>query len=170
MLMQLRPRAFMMLVVFFSTMVMIGMIPGEATALSARFGDKPLHVVAYAVITVLANKSLAGSRHARAITSVVLVGLLGLIDESIQHSLPYRNASLLDWCFDIGAAIAVSGFYWLRGSATHDHTRPETSHEKKNPQGCLSRGWTRHTLFTRYQGESERDAARGGQTTDSIRR
>jgi VanZ family protein len=39
-----------------------------------------------------------------------MVALLGLIDEGIQAALPYRNASFVDWCFDLLAAlIAISG-------------------------------------------------------------
>jgi VanZ family protein len=33
--------------------------------------------------------------------------LLGLIDESIQATLPYRTASVMDWCFDLLAVLIV---------------------------------------------------------------
>ena len=156
--MQLRWTPLFFLAAFFLSMVAIGSMPGEANALSSRFGDKPLHAAAYGLISVLAHWSLMGSRHARAIASVILVGLLGLLDESIQQLLPYRNASLSDWCFDIAAAIAVASFFWLRESHSARTIHPETSHEKKDQQGRISRRRTRHALPPSHQGQPERDA------------
>ncbi len=163
--MHLRRKPFMTLISFFTLMVIIGAIPGEANALSARFGDKSLHVVAYAFISLLANRSLTGTdgtRSVRAIASVMLVGSLGLLDESIQRFLPYRNASLLDWCFDIAAAFAVTSLFWLRDRSPTRTTQPETSHAKKDQQGRLSSCRARHAVSASHQGQSERDAAGGG--------
>jgi len=156
------------LAVFFLSMVAIGSLPGQATALSSRFGDKALHTAAYALISVLAHASLIGSRNARAIASVILVGCLGLLDECIQRLLPYRNASLSDWCFDMAAAIAVASFFWLLELSTTKTTHPETPHEKKDQQGRISRRRTWHTLSSSDQGQSERDAAGRGQTSDPV--
>ena len=126
------------LAIFFLAMVAIGSLPGEANALSSHFGDKALHITAYALISVLAHVSLIGSRHARAMISVMLVSCLGLLDESIQRLLPYRNASLSDWCFDMAAAVAVASFFWVIDLRISRATHPETVHEKKNQQDHLS--------------------------------
>ena len=45
---------------------------------------------------------------------VGIIALLGLFDESLQSLLPYRNASALDWCFDVAAAAIVSVLFTLR--------------------------------------------------------
>ncbi|MFM8468229.1 MAG: VanZ family protein [Oxalobacteraceae bacterium] len=153
------------LAVFFLSMVAMGSLPGEASALSSRFGDKTLHAAAYALISVLAHQSLVVSRNKRAIISVVLVGGLGLLDESIQHLLPYRNASLMDWCFDMAAAIAVATFFWLlgRGTGTASITstaKPETPHEKKDVQGRINQCGARHLLFCQRAATGDRESSR----------
>ena len=105
--MQLRPIWMFLLLTFFIIMLALGAIPGTADALSYRFGDKLLHLLAYGFMSVLCFQALHGRRLTQSLVSVLIIALLGLIDEWVQSLLPYRNASLLDWCFDIAAAIAV---------------------------------------------------------------
>ena len=117
------------LLAFFIVMVSIGAIPGEANALSARFGDKLLHSLAFGFMAALAHQSLRGRRWHRMIGSLLIIATLGVIDESIQYFLPYRNASPLDWCFDVGAALIVTLLLCLRspsGSHLKWHVPPET--------------------------------------------
>jgi VanZ family protein len=99
-----------LLLTFFIIMLAAGAIPGSANALSDRFGDKLLHLLAYGFMAALCFQSLRGRRLIQSITSLLIIALLGLIDELVQSLLPYRNASLIDWCFDIAAAIAVITF------------------------------------------------------------
>ncbi len=108
--MQLRPLWMCLLLAFFIIMLAAGAIPGSANALSDRFGDKLLHLLAYGFMAALCFQSLRGRRLIQSITSLLIIALLGLIDELVQSLLPYRNASLIDWCFDIAAAIAVITF------------------------------------------------------------
>jgi len=128
---------------FFALMLCLGAIPGEANALSDRFGDKFLHTLAYGFLCLLCYRGLNGTPLHRYAGSVSLIALFGLLDESVQHFLPYRNASLLDWCFDVGAACIVIGFLTLQARYTieadaksdplpnplHDHQRD--SHHAK---------------------------------------
>ena len=67
-------------------------------------------------MSILSFQSITGSRIARILVSLLMIASLGLIDESIQYFLPYRNASLADWCFDIAAAVVVIFFLGLRHS------------------------------------------------------
>jgi VanZ family protein len=99
---------FVLLILFFVLMVGIGSIPGKASSLSAHFGDKPLHFFAYAFMAFLGFQSINSRRLIRILFSLSLIASLGLIDESIQALLPYREASLADWVFDIAAAIVVN--------------------------------------------------------------
>ncbi len=112
-MMPLRPAPFAALLVLFSAIVLVGVLPGQAEALSSHVGDKPLHVLAYAALSVLAHQSLSAPRTARALASLLIVSMLGLLDESLQSLLPYRNASLADWCFDIVAAFLSCSALWL---------------------------------------------------------
>ena len=111
---RLRTRYALALVAFFCVMVILGALPGEADALSARFGDKLLHASAFGFMTALAHHSVIGPRNLRALASVSFVAMLGLVDEGIQYFLPYRNASLLDWCFDVSAALVIASLLCLR--------------------------------------------------------
>ncbi len=93
---------------FFLLMVLLGSVPGQAQALSDRYGDKLLHTLAYGFMAILCHRSLHAPRTLHALLTVGVIALLGLLDESLQSLLPYRNASILDWCFDIGAAAIVA--------------------------------------------------------------
>ena len=114
--MAIRSRYLAVLLIFFALMIGLGSLPGQADALSARFGDKLLHLIAYVCCSVLCYRVWIAPRRQRILLTVAMVALLGLIDEGIQAALPYRNASLVDWCFDLLAAlIAISGL-WLQES------------------------------------------------------
>jgi VanZ family protein len=103
-----------LLVGVFLLMVGIGSLPGEAHAMSDRFGDKLLHLLAYGFMTVLCFRALIARPRSRALLSVLAIALLGVIDEYLQSLLPYRNASIVDWCFDVVAAAAVAALLlWL---------------------------------------------------------
>jgi VanZ family protein len=111
-----RPLPLCLLFLFFVVMIIVGSVPGQANHLSAHVHDKLLHFLAYGLMSILSFQSITGSRIARTLVSLLLIASLGLIDESIQYFLPYRNASLADWCFDIATAIAVIFFLGLRHS------------------------------------------------------
>jgi VanZ family protein len=102
--MSIRVRYLALLLIFFSMMILLGSLPGQADTLSERFGDKPLHLLAYASFSVLCFRMWVAPRRQRIIFTIVMIALLGLIDEGIQAALPYRNASLIDWCVDLLAA------------------------------------------------------------------
>jgi VanZ family protein len=97
-----------MLAGFFLLMVGLGSVPDEANTLSDRFGDKWLHTLAYGFMSVLCFYALVAKPMMRMLLTVTTIALLGSIDEFIQSFLPYRNASLADWCFDIGSAAIVA--------------------------------------------------------------
>jgi len=93
---------------FFLLMVAVGSIPGKAEALSAATHDKLLHFVAYSVLSVLLYLGIPGSRWRRALGTLAGVAFLGLLDETIQHFLHYRNSDVRDWLFNmLAAALSV---------------------------------------------------------------
>ena len=107
-MMGVRPLWLAALALFFVAMVAGGALPGQADLLSARYGDKLLHVLAYAFMTLLGYAAVVAPPLHRAAATVGGIALLGLADESIQSLLPYRNASAADWCFDVGTAALVT--------------------------------------------------------------
>lgn len=126
--MQLRPLWMCLLLVFFVTMLAVGSIPGNANTLSDRFGDKLLHLLAYGFMAAMCFQSLRGRRINQSLISLLIIALFGLIDELVQSLLPYRNASLLDWCFDIAAGITVITFMNLFSTVA---TKTRSACEKK---------------------------------------
>lgn len=95
----------MIAVTFFVAMIAIGAIPGEADALSAKIPDKLLHFLAYSFLTCCLYVSIPGDKLRRAWISLLLVGVLGALDETIQRFMPYRSCDLADWLFDMLAAL-----------------------------------------------------------------
>lgn len=118
MMVQWRPARMLVLLILFGVMIVLGAIPGSAHALSSGVGDKTLHLLAYAFMTALCFRALKGTRLAQSLISLLIMAVLGLIDESLQSLLPYRNASLLDWCFDMAAAGTMIIFLNLCEPAT----------------------------------------------------
>ncbi len=92
---------------FFFLLLILGSVPGQANALSARFGDKLLHLMAYGFLAVLCYHAIIAKKIIRILCTLLLIALFGLIDEVLQSHLPYRNASLVDWWCDIAAAMIV---------------------------------------------------------------
>jgi VanZ family protein len=127
--MQFRPLWMCLLLAFFIAMLALGSIPGSANTLSDRFGDKLLHLLAYGFMAAVCFHSLHGQRIAQSLISLLIIALFGLIDELVQSLLPYRNASLLDWCFDIAAGITVITFMNLFSTVA---TKTTSACEKKS--------------------------------------
>jgi VanZ family protein len=114
--MAIRIRYLVGLLIFFALMILLGSLPGQADALSLRFGDKPLHLIVYMCFSLLCYRIWITPRRQRILLTIGLIALLGLIDEAIQAFLPYRNASVVDWCFDLLAALVTVGGLWLQES------------------------------------------------------
>jgi len=117
---------------FFLLMSAVGAIPGEANALAEIIPDKLSHFVAYAFISVLVFGGISGNPIRRAWCTMLIVALLGLLDEAIQGLMPYRNADLRDWKVDLLAAACASGtMAWrarLSRVAAALQTGSETAH------------------------------------------
>ena len=89
---------------FFAVLVTVGNLPGLAADMSDAFGDKRLHLAAYAFLTGLIYVSV---NRRPALVAMLAATALGAVDESIQSLFPYREAELLDLLADISAAGAT---------------------------------------------------------------
>lgn len=88
----------------FLLMIAVGSIPGQAEAVNAAVGDKLMHFLAYAALTVLVFGGLPGDPFTSAIRTLLVIALMGATDEAIQALLPYRHANWSDWTIDLLAA------------------------------------------------------------------
>jgi VanZ family protein len=91
-------------VLFFAVLVTVGNLPGLAAEMSDAFGDKRLHLAAYAFLTGLVYVSV---NRRPALVAMLAATAMGALDESIQSLFPYRQAELLDLLADILAAGAT---------------------------------------------------------------
>ncbi len=121
---RLRRLPLLALISLFITMLALGALPGEANALSARFGDKFLHALAYGALSALAYVAIDATPRAQALGCASVVAVLGLIDEGVQLLLPWRRASLLDWSVDLAAAAIVILLFSLRARTSITLQRP----------------------------------------------
>lgn len=93
-------------IVFYLTMLVVGNIPGKAQALNQEYGDKLLHLGAYA--SLAGAIFLAFSRHQVAIT-LAGVAVLGSLDEIVQGFFSYRSSDIADLLTDLaGAMLAIA--------------------------------------------------------------
>lgn len=99
-------RCLLVALAFFVLMLAIGAVPGNAKAASAVINDKILHFVAYASLSGLIYGGLTGRPLSRALRTLLVIGLLGGLDETIQSFMPYRSADWADWEFDTLAALS----------------------------------------------------------------
>ncbi|CAB5511776.1 hypothetical protein LMG26857_01064 [Achromobacter anxifer] len=90
--------------VFFAVLITVGNLPGLAAEMSDAFGDKRLHLAAYAFLTSLIYFSV---NRRPALVALLGATALGALDEAIQSFFPYRQADLLDLLADISAAGAT---------------------------------------------------------------
>lgn len=68
--------------------------------------DKLMHFFFYGVLTLLWLRGL--SHHTKIYSLIILaIALLGAADEIHQGYVPYRDASVLDWCADLLGAISA---------------------------------------------------------------
>jgi hypothetical protein len=82
----------------------IGSIPGARADIGQLASGYVLHSLAYATIAALLLTGTRGSVGVRACKAVLMVALLGALDETIQSFFPYRHADIHDWMVDCAAA------------------------------------------------------------------
>lgn len=122
---------------FFFLMIVLGSLPGRAEALSSLTHDKLLHFAAYSVISLLLYAGMEGSRLKRAMKTLLSVALLGLLDETIQHFLHYRNSDVRDWLFNMLAAVLNVTLYTVLPSFMG--TRPVNRRARRSGQASPGR-------------------------------
>jgi VanZ family protein len=91
--------------------VVMAVLPKPPSNPLDRFGDKVEHMVAFAVLALLANLGFAAARKR---TIVERLAFLGAAIEMVQ-SIPalHRDSDIRDWLFDIAAVVAVTAAFAL---------------------------------------------------------
>ena len=81
--------------------------------------DKPVHFIEYSLFAWIAFRSFSHMKGLRSLTlayllSVLFVSLFAMLDEYYQSFIPGRVMDVHDLAMDIGGAILVATFFWLR--------------------------------------------------------
>ena len=92
----------------YALVIIIGDIPGARADVGQYASGVVLHSFGYGVLALLLFSGIAGSMGRRALLSVLMVALMGALDEYIQSFLPYRRGAVSDWLVDITAATVVA--------------------------------------------------------------
>lgn len=84
------------------------MIPDARAQADVVASGFVLHFVAYTCITFLLVTGSRRSRAGRSAQAVLLVLVLGALDEYVQSFFPYRHAALGDWVVDACASLVTA--------------------------------------------------------------
>ena len=99
--------------IFYVVMLVWSAVPGQHEKLAGSANDKILHFGAYAFIAAALYLG-QGSAPRRAMRVIVLVAVLGGIDELLQLPQPHRTSDISDWGIDVSAAVVVAAAGRLR--------------------------------------------------------
>lgn len=95
--------------------LILGSIPGAREQVAVLSSGLVLHAVTYSVITFFLFSGSTGNTWHKALQALLIVVVMGAIDEGIQTFLPYRTGSVIDWSVDVGAAFITAlalGIFW----------------------------------------------------------
>lgn len=91
----------------YAAIVLFGLIPGVRAEIGHFASGLVLHSLAYSTIAYLLFAGLGGSRGRNALTALMIVSVMGALDELIQSFVPYRMGRIQDWAVDVCAASLV---------------------------------------------------------------
>jgi hypothetical protein len=91
--------------VLYFFIILLGSIPHARAAIGELASGVILHSLAYAIITFLLFTGFKGNRLRKAVRALLVVALMGALDEYVQHFFPYRTAAVGDWITDCSASL-----------------------------------------------------------------
>ena len=88
--------------------LILGSIPHARAEIGELASGLVLHSVAYAAITFLLATGARREASGAALQAVLIVIIMGAVDEWVQSFFPYRHAAVSDWMVDCGASICTA--------------------------------------------------------------
>lgn len=104
---------FIAALLIYLAVLVFGSIPGARAEVGEFASGLILHFITYSVIAFLLFTGFRHEYSAKGITTVVLVALMGALDEYVQTFLPYRRGAIVDWYVDASAGILMSTLLWV---------------------------------------------------------
>jgi hypothetical protein len=109
---RLRRRRFYSAFLMFAAILVAGSVPGARAEIGQYGSGVVLHSIAYASLTFLLYTGTTGGRGRRAVRAVLIVMLMGALDECVQAFLPYRTGAPADWLVDCAASLVTAAALW----------------------------------------------------------
>jgi VanZ family protein len=94
--------------VFYLLIIALGSIPHARAAIGQLASGIILHSLAYSMITFLLFSGIKGNLFKKSVQTLLIVALMGALDECVQSFFPYRTASMGDWLVDCSASIITT--------------------------------------------------------------
>jgi VanZ family protein len=94
--------------VFYLLIITLGSIPHARAAIGQLASGVILHSLAYSMITFLLFSGIKGNLFKKSVQTLLIVALMGALDECVQSFFPYRTASMGDWLVDCSASIITT--------------------------------------------------------------
>lgn len=92
----------------FLGIVIAGSIPGARASVGNYAPAYLLHGTTYAGLAALWFLASTGTPWLRALLAILVIALMGAIDEGVQTMVPYRSGDVRDWLVDVMAAAATA--------------------------------------------------------------
>jgi VanZ family protein len=100
-----RTLTFLAAFVLYFAVLVLGLIPGARAEIGNYAPGMVLHALNYSIIALLLFTGANGGAWSKALKSLLIVAVMGAVDEYVQSFFPYRTADITDWLVDIGAAL-----------------------------------------------------------------
>lgn len=97
---------------FYGAILVIGSIPGARADVGELASGFSLHMSAYSILALLLFCGVQGSAWSRACKSILMIAVMGALDECVQSVFPYRSADVMDWLVDMNAGLLISAMLW----------------------------------------------------------
>ncbi|MFC7518356.1 VanZ family protein [Herbaspirillum sp. GCM10030257] len=104
---------FIAALLIYLAVLVFGSIPGARTEVGEFASGLILHFITYSVIAFLLFTGFRNEYSAKGLTTVVMIALMGALDEYVQTFLPYRRGAIGDWYVDASAGILMSTLLWI---------------------------------------------------------
>ncbi len=96
--------------------VLLGSLPNARADVGIIAPGIVLHTVAYSIITFLLATGSQRNLSAASIQAILIVLVMGALDEYIQSYFPYRHGQLQDWLVDGSASVVTVLLLKLRSA------------------------------------------------------
>lgn len=94
--------------ILYLLIIALGSLPHAREAIGQLAPGVILHSLAYSAITFLLFSGIQGSLFKKSLWAILLVAVMGALDECVQSFFPYRTAAVGDWLVDCAAALITA--------------------------------------------------------------